>query len=513
MNAQRQLDTLAILILAAGTSSRMRGADKLLLNVDGIPQLRRVTLQALATGWPVFVMLPADDPLRAAAVQDLAVTKVPVRDRREGLSASLRAGYEAAGNVRALMVLPSDLPGLESMDLNAVIAAHLADPSSIHRGASDNQPGHPVILPGDLLPKLGRLTGDQGARDVLVAQAARVRLVNLPGRRATLDLDTPEDWVAWYTAREGINRTAADHPSIVDPLVAALRNPGQAVLAVITSVIGASYRSPGAMMCLFADGATAGNLTNGCIESDLLLHARESLATGRPIHLRYGAGSPFFDIRLPCGGGLEVALYPHLDADILRQIERLRTKRVPFALRFAESGALSLQDSHPTGWDGKDFVIEKRPGLRVLVFGEGPEAIQFCRLVHAAGYGLHLSTSSDATLAACLQRGISVAKLQTADALDLSADDRTAIVFFFHDHDRELPFVSAALNSAAFYVGAQGSRKVALRRSEDLRAMGASTKDLERLKGPIGLIPSSRDPQTLAVSVLAEILNLVQGEG
>jgi xanthine dehydrogenase accessory factor len=491
----------------------MRGADKLLLNVDGIPQLRRVTLQAVATGWPVLVMLPADDPLRAAAVQDLAVTKVPVHDRREGLSASLRAGYEAAGSVQALMILPSDLPELETMDLNAVISAHLADPASIHRGASDNQPGHPVILPGDLLPKLGRLTGDEGARRVLEAQADRVRLVNLPGRRATLDLDTPEDWVAWYTARQDIGPKAADHPSVVDPLMAALRNPGQAVLAVITSVIGASYRSPGAMMCLFADGATAGSLTNGCIESDLLLHARESLATSRPIHLRYGAGSPFFDIRLPCGGGLEVALYPLPDAEVLKQIQRQRTKRAPFALRFTESGKLSLQDSHPTGWDGKDFVIDQPPDLRVLVFGEGPEAIQFCRLVHAAGYGLHLSTPSDATLAVCLQHGISVAKLKAADVSDLSADDRTAIVFFFHDHDRELPFVFAALSSAAFYVGAQGSRRVALRRREDLWALGMRANDLGRVKGPIGLIPSSRDPVTLAVSVLAEILAVAQSEG
>ena len=86
------------------------------------------------------------------------------------------------------------------------------------------------------------------------------------------DLDTPEDWVAWQNARSAQLAVQDEHPSMADPLAAALRRPSDAVLAVITSVIGASYRSPGAMMCLFGDGTSAGGLTNGCIEGDLAQH-------------------------------------------------------------------------------------------------------------------------------------------------------------------------------------------------------------------------------------------------
>lgn len=499
-----------MLILAAGASSRMRGADKLLLHVDGLPQLRRIALQAIATGRPVFVTVPSDNPLRATALQGLAVTIVAVPDSISGISASLRAGYCAAGDSAALMILPADLPELDSADLMTVITAYDADPTAIHRGSAGNQPGHPVVLPKDLLPNLADLSGDQGARGLIDAEQHRVKLCPLPGVHAVLDLDTPEDWVAWQNTRNAQLAEHDEHPSMADPLAAALSRPDVAVLAVITSVIGASYRSPGAMMCLFGDGTSAGGLTNGCIEGDLAQHALTALATGKVVRLLYGTGSPFFDIRLPCGGGLNVALYPLPDPQILAQIAEKKERRVAFALCLSADGSLTVQDSQPTGWDGDDFIINQLPALQFLIFGEGPEATVFTRLVHASGYAHDLFTPSEVTLAATLRNGCR-ATLMTSDhitSLTNAFDTRTAAVTFFHDHHRDLPILKAALNSPAFYVGAQGSRRVAANRIEALQEMGTSEAALSRLRGPIGLIPSSRDPRTLAISVLAEILAL-----
>ena len=492
----------------------MRGADKLLLQVDGLPQLRRIALQAMATGRPVLVTVPSDNPLRAAALQGLGVTIVAVPDSTTGISASLRAGYCAAGDRAALMILPADLPELDTTDLTTMIAAYEADSAAIHRGSAETRPGHPVVLPKDLLPKLANLSGDQGARGVIDGEAHRVKLRPLPGVHAVLDLDTPEDWVAWQNASSIQSTVQDEHPSMVDPLAAALCRPNDAVLAVITSVIGASYRSPGAMMCLFSDGTSAGGLTNGCIEGDLAQHARTAVATGKVISLRYGTGSPFFDIRLPCGGGLDVALYPLPDPQILADIAQKKARRVGFALRLSADGGLSVQDVHPTGWDGGDFIINQVPALHFLIFGEGPEATVFTRLVNTAGYAHHLATPSEATLAATLRNGCQ-ATLMTSDSvasLPHVSDTRTAVVTFFHDHHRELPILHAALNSPAFYVGAQGSRRVAANRIEALRSMGADDTAVARLRGPIGLIPSSRDPRTLAISVLAEILGVAEAK-
>jgi xanthine dehydrogenase accessory factor len=506
------LNVLSILILAAGASTRMRGADKLLLKIDGLPQLRRIALQAIATGKSVLVTVPSDNPLRAAALQGLAVKVIAVPDRDKGISASLQAGYRAAGDGADLMILPADMPELDTTDLNTLIAAHAADPSAIHRGAAWNQPGHPVVLPKDFLPELSKLSGDEGANRLIGNRQHRVKLCPLPGVHAILDLDTPEDWIAWEKARSEKGSLQDDHPSMADPLAAAIRRPDDAVLAVITSVTGASYRSPGAMMCLFSDGTYAGALTNGCIEGDLTQHAKTALATGRPIRLRYGIGSPFFDIRLPCGGGLDVALYPSPDPQALAIVAQKKAIRAAFALRLSTNGDLTLQDSHPTGWDGDDFIINQPPALQFMVFGEGSEAIVFTRLVHAAGYSHHLATPSEPTLAAALQSGCQATLLTSNIVASLlgSSDTRTAVVTFFHDHHRELPVLHAALNGPAFYIGAQGSRLVAAQRIEVLQSMGMDDTARKRLHGPIGLIPACRDPRSLAISVLAEVLSLAE---
>lgn len=189
-----------ILLLAAGASSRMRGGDKLLEQVDGQPQLRRAALAALASGAPVRVALPPDHPARLAALDGLPVTRIFVPDAALGMSASIRAG--AAGVRGGLMILPADMPEIDAKMISHLIEMHSENHRSILRGASHGIPGHPVLIPADLLPALANLTGDEGARAVLKAHAARLRLVDLPGQSALTDLDTPEDWATWRATRQ-----------------------------------------------------------------------------------------------------------------------------------------------------------------------------------------------------------------------------------------------------------------------------------------------------------------------
>lgn len=191
------LEPLQILILAAGSSSRMRGADKLLELVDGRPLLARQAAMALATGRPVTVALPPDRPLRAKALQGLAVDCVTIPDAAEGMAASIRGGV-AALPAGAVLVLLADLPELTTADLLALIAAAGDHPGQIVRaGTQGGEPGHPVIFPEARRPALLALTGDSGARDLLRREAQGTRLIALPARHALTDLDTPEDWARW----------------------------------------------------------------------------------------------------------------------------------------------------------------------------------------------------------------------------------------------------------------------------------------------------------------------------
>lgn len=503
---------LTILIPAAGASRRMGGQDKLLRAVDGLAQLRRVALFALSTGQRVVVTLPPGATARRAALEGLDLTILEVSDCAEGMAASLRAGARVGADA-AMMILPADMPDITAEDLLRLLRRHGAAPGAILRGAAGGQAGHPVLLPADLVPALARLTGDRGARDLVAAEGARVVLVPLAGTRAVQDLDTPQDWAAWEAARDLPPRPLGhEHPALADPLAAALSRPEDAVLAVITAVHGASYRSIGTMMCLFAEGGQAGSLTNGCIEGDLALHAARARAERKPIHLRYGAGSPFFDIRLPCGGAIEVALYPAPGARALADLACLARGRAEVALVFGPDGALSLRPAQPTGWHGESFVVDLPPGLRFLIFGEGAEAAVFARLVHSAGYDHLLLTLSAETMDMAQAMGCAVAAADGRGlALLSAADPRCAVVTFFHDHEAELPILAAALDGPSFYIGAQGSRRVAARRLERLAELGVGAATLARLRGPIGLVPSARDARTLAVSVLAEVVAVAAG--
>lgn len=187
-----------IVIPAAGASSRMRGADKLLERVDGWPLIRRQAMVALETGCPVIVTLPPDRPARAAALQGLGVRRVVVAQAARGLSASLAAGLAVVEPACAVIVLLADLPEITADDLRLLVTRQAEYPDAILRAASqDGTPGHPVLFPPWVVPELQNLTGDSGARDLLRRHAARVVAVPLPGRRAVTDLDTPEDWAAW----------------------------------------------------------------------------------------------------------------------------------------------------------------------------------------------------------------------------------------------------------------------------------------------------------------------------
>ena len=199
---------VVILLMAAGASSRMRGADKLLQVIDGETLLHRQAARACATGNPVIVTLPPDGVLRQAALAGLPVTAVPVPDARLGMAASLRAGVTAAaglpGRAAGLMVVPADMPDLTTADLAALIAAFGGAPDRIWRGAAaDGTPGHPAIFPRAMWPALAAVTGDRGGIDVIRAAGDGVRLCPLPGRAALTDLDTPEDWAAWRAQRPG----------------------------------------------------------------------------------------------------------------------------------------------------------------------------------------------------------------------------------------------------------------------------------------------------------------------
>jgi len=294
----------------------------------------------------------------------------------------------------------------------------------------------------------------------------------------------------------------------LDPIDALLSQHGESVLAVITEIDGPSYRPLGATMAVFEDKQCVGTLSSGCIEADIALHALEALADNETKRARYGRGSPFMDIKLPCGGGLEILLIPNPDKQVLNQLAERRHARIPCTLSIEpENGTLSLKGQGNTGHDNGLFNIRFLPEIRFLVFGKGPEAGTFAALVQSAGYPNTLLSPDNETLDHGKLLGCETRHLATSVfPANLEVDPWTAVVLFFHDHEWEPPILKQALSGPAFYIGAQGSRKARDVRNMELEMIGIGSETLSRVRGPIGLIPSVRDGRVLAVSVLAEIL-------
>jgi CTP:molybdopterin cytidylyltransferase MocA len=117
---------------------------------------------------------------------------------------SIAAGVASLpGDISGVMIVPADMPDLRRSDFAALAQAHTEHPKAVLRArAANGQNGHPVVFPADLFDDLLHLSGDRGAASVVQAQQGRCIYVDLPGQRATTDLDTPEDWANWQKSQQ-----------------------------------------------------------------------------------------------------------------------------------------------------------------------------------------------------------------------------------------------------------------------------------------------------------------------
>jgi xanthine dehydrogenase accessory factor len=222
--------------------------------------------------------------------------------------------------------------------------------------------------------------------------------------------------------------------------------------------------------------------------------------------MRFGQGSPYLDIRLPCGGGMDVLFIPDPDADALRRLVTRMEARRAADLFLAADGSLAVPADGAPEPDGA-LRVHHVPPLKLLLLGHRAEMTAALRLALAYGAEVEILSPDADIVAAARRTGVEAQHLPYASAgIALEGDPWCAFLFLFHDHDWEPPLLAAALETPAFWIGAMGSSGTQAARLEALAAAGISGEALARVKGPIGLIPSSRDPATLALSALAEIV-------
>ena len=92
----------------------------------------------------------------------------------------------------------------------------------------------------------------------------------------------------------------------------------------------------------------------------------------------------------------------------------------------------------------------------------------------------------------------------------LGPDARTAVVTLTHDTKLDDPAIRAALASDVFYLGCLGSTRTHAKRLDRLRAAGVPDAQLARIHAPVGLDIGAKTPAEIAVSVLAQITQVLR---
>jgi xanthine dehydrogenase accessory factor len=285
-------------------------------------------------------------------------------------------------------------------------------------------------------------------------------------------------------------------------------------LVTVTGLTGPGARSAGAQMAVLENGDRAGSLSGGCVEAAIVAEAREALREGLPRQVRFGAASPYIDIRLPCGGGMDLLFLPDPSPEAIGHAASLLAERRPVRMSIGLSGRLDVHagpDPEACGWAGDTFNLCHRPPLRLIVAGHGAEMPASARVARSCGAEVELLSPDDEIVDAAAALDARAEILRSIGAAPALAADRwTAILLLFHDHDWEPALLEAALATPAFWIGAMGSRRTHEARLAHLAERGVPAAQRKRVHGPVGLIPSARDPATLALSAVAQIVEAYQ---
>jgi len=229
-------------------------------------------------------------------------------------------------------------------------------------------------------------------------------------------------------------------------------------------------------------------------------------------------------VGLACGGTIRVLVEPVgsvMPEELLSDLVLAREGRVPVAYvtgmevarRLERAGHEDRFRMDRSGFeeDGETFVAIHNPPLRVLIVGAVHIAQALVPMARIAGYDPVLIDPRESFASEARFPGETVLDDWPDEALHaLGLDQRTALVLLTHDPKLDDPALAEALRSEVFYIGALGSARTHAKRVERLTGAGFSEAEIARIHGPIGLDIGAAGPAEIAVSILAEMTQVLR---
>lgn len=323
-----------------------------------------------------------------------------------------------------------------------------------------------------------------------------------------------------------------------DPITTARRwldDFGEVALATVVATWGAAPVPVGGQLVVAPNEQFEGSVSGGCVEADVIAEAVEIMGGNRPKLLEFGvAEETAWRAGLPCGGRIEILLNPlkrERDAEFLDQILAAQRAREPVALVIDVAtgnrrlvfnsnapseiaSCLEVGESHLINMpEGPAFVHVVMPLVRVVVAGATHVGQMLAALARQIGYEVIVL---DPRAAFASKERFGAIELLTgwpeASLATVRLDKRTAMVALTHASHIDDEALTTALRSPCVYIGALGSKRTHAKRLERLKEAGFSDADLARIHAPVGLNIGAQGPAEIAISILAEIVQVTRGE-
>ena len=296
------------------------------------------------------------------------------------------------------------------------------------------------------------------------------------------------------------------------------RNAGrQVALGTIVRTWGSAPRPVGAMVAIRDDGQIVGSVSGGCVEDDLIEKTRSILGAPVPQLVTYGVtNEEATRWGLPCGGTLQLVLEPLKDhSGIAELLKRIETQQLVKRRLDMGTGRATLE---PGRWqdvlefDGKVLSAVHGPRWRLVLIGAGQLTRYLAEMAHMLDYQVTVIDPREEYANGWDLASVPIDRGMPDDIVrEMNLDGHSALVALTHDPKLDDLALMEGLKSAAFYVGAIGSKKNNDARRGRLKEFDVSADEIARLRGPVGLYIGSKTPPEIAVAILAEMTAVRHG--
>jgi xanthine dehydrogenase accessory factor len=289
-------------------------------------------------------------------------------------------------------------------------------------------------------------------------------------------------------------------------------------LGTIVRTWGSAPRPIGALVVIRDDGQVVGSVSGGCVEDDLIEKVKaRAVAADKPQLMTYGVtNEDATRWGLPCGGTLQVVLEPVGEQSGLGGLlEVISSQQLVKRRLEMDSGRVTVEPgrwSDALEFDGKVLTTVHGPRWRLVLIGAGQLTHYLAEMAKMLDYHVTVVEPREEYVGGWNVAGIALDRGMPDDVIAaLNLDGHSAVVALTHDPKIDDLALMEALKSAAFYVGAIGSKKNNDARRARLKEFDLSEGEIARLRGPVGLYIGSKTPPEIAVAILAEMTAVRHG--